>query len=348
LIEGGNGSGKTTILEALHYGCFLKSFRTNRAKDLVSFEQDNFFIQINFEEKQGDHNQIQIGVSFEENPKKQLVRFNKNVIKSYRDLIDRYRVVSLAESDLQLVQGAPEYRRYFLNQLLALFEPDFLSQLRKYRQILEHRNQVLMQAGGNGQSFHAELEVWSKQLWEQSILIQSKRAYYLAMLESEINSLLATQFSSLDLTIAFIYQPKCNITAKSFASFWKDYQVKKLTDELLWRRSLFGAHLDDFSIIFQEKKARYFASRGQQKLMLFLIKVAIVQQLESKGMHVSLLLDDFLTDFDNARLADCLTLLSKLSCQVFVTCPLKSLIIKHHQFGKKPTKSKDIQIISLP
>lgn len=344
LIEGGNGSGKTTVLEALHYGCFLKSFRTGKAKELVSFDQDHFFIQVNFEENQGDHNQVQIGVSFENGPKKQLVKFNKKTIKSYRDLISHYRIVSLAETDLQLVQGAPEHRRYFLNQLLVLFEPDQLAVLKKYRQILEHRNQMLIR-GETGE----HLQIWTQQLWEQSIHLQKKRTFYLHELEQKINVLLSSHFPSLNLTIEFRYHPKAITDKTPFDSFWEKYKTKKIDDELRWRRSLFGAHLDDFSIIFQEKKARHFASRGQQKLVLFLIKIALAQQLEAKGMQICLLLDDFLTDFDDERLADCLSLLTKLSCQVFVTCPLKSLILNHHpQTPKKLAKSGQIQVITLP
>ena len=124
------------------------------------------------------------------------------------------------------------------------------------------------------------------------------------------------------------------------------------------RRSLFGAHLDDFSIDFYAKegeegakegnrsqknfKARRFASRGQQKLVIFLLKIALAQQLEKEQMQVTLLLDDFLTDFDHKRLSECLMLLSSLSCQVFITCPLRSLITQHY------TDDKNLmQIISL-
>ena len=145
VIEGNNGSGKTTILEALHYTCFFKSFRSNRAKDLIAFDHKHFFSQVNFEESSGALNQIQVGLSHEDGEtQKRLVRFNKKLIKSYRDIISHYRIISLVESDMQLVQGAPEERRYFLNQLLVLFDADFFVCLRKYKQILEHRNSILM------------------------------------------------------------------------------------------------------------------------------------------------------------------------------------------------------------
>ena len=347
LIEGANGSGKTSILEALHYGCFLKSFRTNQVKDLLAFDSTHFFLKVEFEEKAGDENQVQVGLSLVDSSPKRLVRFNKKVINSYRDLISRYRIISLTEDDLQLVQGAPEVRRYFLNQLAVLFNPDFINNLKKYKQIKEQRNTIISTIHENALTSSEELKIWSKQLWEESIVIQKERINHLKVLEDHINNILTKAFPSIDLEISFQYSVKNSIWKGTFEKFWNEYKGKKLTSEWRMRRGLFGAHLDDFIITFKEKnspksKARSFASRGQQKLVLFLIKIALAQKLEELGMQVALLLDDFLTDFDHQRLTDSLSLLSKLSCQVFITCPLKTLITEHY------TGSADLmQVISL-
>lgn len=347
LIQGANGSGKTTILEALHYGCFLKSFRTNNIRNIVAFQQKHFFLQVNFEEQEGDCNQVQVGVSFDESKPKKLVKFNQKVVKSYKELISRYRIISLAENDLQLVQGAPEVRRYFLNQIAVLFDPDSINNLRKYRQIQEQRNKIILHTQEHDASTNKELEIWSKQLWEAARILQKNRIKYLKELESAINKLLNKAFPSLSFTISFSYQIKEHIDrGEDFDAFWSKYKQKRLFDELRWKRGLFGAHLDDFSVLFHEKdlksKARHFASRGQQKLVLFLIKIALAQKLEAMNMRVALLLDDFLTDFDHERLSDCLSLLSTLSCQVFITCPLKSFIPDHYA-----NASESMQVITL-
>ena len=94
-------------------------------------------------------------------------------------------------------------------------------------------------------------------------------------------------------------------------------------------RSCFGAHLDDFAVVFQGKRARAYASRGQQKLTVFLIKIAQMMLLIEQGTGGVLLLDDFLTDFDEQRVKQCLKTLQSMPFQVFFTTPVGGTIFEH-------------------
>ncbi len=344
LLEGNNGSGKTTILEALHYSCFLRSFKTNRVKELISFDKDHFFLQINFEADDGTSNQVQVGLTVEDRVQKRLVKVNKKVVKKYKDLIGRYRVVSLSENDLSLVQGAPEHRRYFLDQYSILFSPEFASVLKNYRKILQHRNSFLTSINNtciNNSNNNRELEVWTRQLWRESEIIRKVRIDGLKKLAEKVNYLLDKYFGFLGITVSFKYLSKNNL-AKNFDDFWKNYNLSLIESEFRFQRSLFGIHLDDFIIDFMGKRARVFASRGQQKLVVFLIKSAVVGLLKDNGIESALLLDDFLTDFDYEKLSLSLKLLSEMSSQIFISCPLKSLIL-----DKCSIDINNIQVISL-
>ena len=94
-------------------------------------------------------------------------------------------------------------------------------------------------------------------------------------------------------------------------------------EEIRYGRSLFGAHLDDFVINFKDKKSRLFASRGQQKLIVSLLKIAQVTFLASRRGPSLFLLDDFMTDLDENRAQLFLPILDNLEGQVFFTSPLK-------------------------
>jgi len=116
LIEGLNGSGKTTIVEALYYLCYLRSFRTNLTQELISFDQDNFFIKANLVTASQNQETLQVGFS----QTKRLVKLNGKNVKSFKELISNYRAVILTANDLNLIQGGPEFRRNFIDQYIYL------------------------------------------------------------------------------------------------------------------------------------------------------------------------------------------------------------------------------------
>src|SRR5208282_265915 len=97
----------------------------------------------------------------------------------------------------------------------------------------------------------------SQKLWEEALPIKEARKTYLAELEIMVNELLGRYFKEqetdlTDLNVAFAYSSK-NSPGETFEEFWEQHEPKSLVTELKWGRSLFGAHLDDFSISFQNK-----------------------------------------------------------------------------------------------
>lgn len=341
IIEGDNGSGKTSILEALNYMCFLKSFRTNRIRDLVKIDENHFFLQVEVENITGNIDSLQVGLSFEKGKQKKLVKLNKKTINSYKELVGKYRAISLSEDDLELVKGSPEIRRSFIDQLMVLIKPENISLIKQYKQILEQRNKMILNAsirgisyGYNNNNYNKEFEVWTNQLWNKSKEIEKERKCLLKELENNINDLLSKYFCTSeackDISVKLEYTYKFKYQS-SFDSFFKEYKIGKVETEHRFQRSLFGTHLDDFLISFHNKKARHFASRGQQKLVIFLLKISIIKMFEAQGKDIALLLDDFLTDFDEKRLKMCLKLIEDLPCQTFITCPIKSIISDNFQ-----------------
>ena len=317
LIEGDNGSGKTTLLEAVHYLCYLRSFRTHRAQEIVQFKKPGFFVKAAFtaQDMHGLDEAHELQVGFE--AKKRLVKMNQKSVRSYKELMDHFRVVTLTEHDLTLIQGAPEVRRGFIDQVLVLQKPEFAKSLREYRKIVQQRNALLAQ-----QSVAKDLyDVWTEQLWHASRILQDERKEGLEQLEKQVNSLLRDAFDS-QFTIRFEYGAKRKSDQNSIEQFMVT-QSSLYHDEVRFRRSLFGAHLDDFSIIFQDKKSRAYASRGQQKLIVLLVKIAQLQQLAQKRGTAIFLLDDFMTDFDEKKVEILVPLLCTLGAQLIFTSPAR-------------------------
>jgi len=316
LIFGANGTGKTSLLEALYYGCYLRSFRTNTSRDLVALGKESFFVKLSVRDKKEDNSvehAIQIG--FADN--KRLVKIDNQTAVSYKDLLSYYRVVSLTEDDLKLIQDGPEERRDFLDTALLLYDVSFITKLREYRYILENRNALFQKDSIDKDSYF----VWTQKLWEYTSIIQQARKQFLAQLEIEVNKMVY-QHIDTNITISFTYQAKKNsdLTFDGFIN--KNISLDELLQhEMRFKRSLFGAHVDDFIISLEGKRSRAYASRGQQKMIVLLIKIAQIKQLTMKNSPIIFLLDDFMTDFDPQKSALLLPLLIELNCQLIFTSP---------------------------
>lgn len=328
LIHGKNGTGKTSLLEALYYGCYLRSFRTYLSRDLIALGKEAFFVKFLIKNGSSDNlvdHTIQIG--FAQN--KRLVKVDNKTTVSYKDLLLYYRVISLTEDDLKLIQDGPEQRRSFVDQALLLHDAAFLTKMREYRVILENRNALLQHPVIDDAAY----VVWTQKLWEYSAYIQALRKQFLVELQAKINEMLH-QYIDENVSLSFVYQAKKGSYA-TFDDFWSKNSMDLKRLETQFKRSLFGAHVDDFIIILEEKKSRAYASRGQQKMIVLLIKIAQIKQLVAKNGPIIFLLDDFMTDFDLERGRALLSALFELNCQLIFTSPrpdsaLESALIASH------------------
>lgn len=355
IIEGLNGSGKSSIVEALHYCCYLRSFRSGRTQDMARSDGDgSFFIKL--EGQRADDEFFALQVGFSEGTKR--VKVNDKVVHTYKDVMQHYRVVTIAEHDLALIQSGPEFRRSFINQYSLLIDPAHADLLRRHKNIVDQRTGLLVRGGSDN-----ELKIWSEQLWQAAREVTDARMKNLAAVEERVNALAEKILVKPGMTLSsrsdaaskqasswtpiqnsqqkFIhlaYKPKNRPSEQTFSEFWTQY-LPTIQKERHMRRNLFGAHLDDIVITMNGRSMRTFASRGQQKLVLLLLtlaQVSVLQELHPDA-GVLLVLDDFITDFDATILSKILGLIDTLSCGVVITCPLAKLV----------TLPEPIQVISL-
>jgi len=317
IIYGNNGSGKTSIIEAIHYLCYLTSFRSRLPSDIAEFESDNFFIKGTVLQPDTEIHEIQVGFS----KKKKVAKIGSKPISSYKELFPYYQVVTVTIDDLSLIQGSPVVRRNFIDQAIVLATPDFVEISKKYRKILHQRNALFLQ-----QFSYESYVIWTKQLWEQSKIIQKMRCKALKELNEKVSKLLVDFFDK-NHTLEIVYNYKHIQPDESFDDF---LERKKglVTYESIIKRSDFGCHLDDFTLHFSDKKLKTFGSRGQQKLFVLLIKIAQILDLQEHENYPIFALDDFVTDFDKKRLQSILNLLLTLKCQLIITSPIREKLLE--------------------
>jgi DNA replication and repair protein RecF len=234
-----------------------------------------------------------------------------------------YRIVTLTEDDLALIKEGPEARRLFIDQAAMLENPSFIALSKACRHTIDNRNALLKQGTINNESY----QLWTEQLWHKTGIIAHERIAHLAKLQEQLNYLINTYFKGA-FSIQLIYQPKY-----PHGSSFEDFMAtnRGLQDqERRMSRSLFGAHLDDFAIIFQDKKSKSFASRGQQKLIVLLLKIAHIRSLMITTGPAIFLLDDYMTDFDPSRSELLLNALIDLNCQLIFTSPVAGGPLEKH------------------
>lgn len=326
LIEGDNGIGKTSLLEALHYLCYLKSFRTRITSDLINSESDNFFIKIKTEDSQFIPAQIQAGFSKE----KRSIKFNQKSLASHKDLIDIFKVVSLTEDDINLIKGYPKDRRTFLDHFILINNPQYAHKLRLYNRVVDNKRAALTKNNID----LSVIDGWNKQIWKLSSVIRQERLNFLQILKASVADL-AEKYFGQKLIIKFKYILK-NEKDKNFENYedYKKENLEELEKEIKTQKLILGSHFDDFLIFINGKNARVFGSRGQQKIIVVLAKIAQLLKINSQESTTLFLLDDFMTDFDNEKIKKIIEILDTLNCQIIFTCPLEESFLKEELVKK--------------
>ncbi len=318
LIHGPNGSGKTSILEALHYACYLRSFKTHLPREMVKAKTDGFGIHVGIASQGFDTLHVSMSGM------KKTVKLNEKPVASYKELYDAYKVVTITEDDLEMIQGGPAVRRTFLDHMALLLNPEYALLGKKYRIILDNRNALLTHQKNDQESY----QLWTEQLLKYTRAIQAERKRMLELLREQFKGLMETLFlEEGSITVSYEYaRPYTDMEEIHSTSDLLIRYPSLMGHEMAQKRSLFGAHLDDFSIIFQGKASRAYASRGQQKLLVFVLKLASIKCLTSESPGVILLVDDFMTDFDDARAQSLMPLLTSLPSQLIVTSPGEAMV----------------------
>jgi DNA replication and repair protein RecF len=328
LITGNNGVGKTSIVEAIYYLSYFKSFRSHVISDLMYAGTDSFFLKGEFSiEKLAEQHSIQVGYS----AKRKSIKFDQKQVTSHKEILSLFQVVTLTEDDVDLIKGYPAGRRAFIDQAVLLAHPETLEIYREFKQVLQHRNALLERYYQGCDKL--EFEIWTQKLIDITVKIQTLRQNMMIQVETMVNQLIEQFFDG-------IYEVSLSYDSKVATLGDSEAVLRARIDQLIHqeralKRSMFGAHLDDLIFQIRGKKARVFASRGQQKLISLLCKLSLILTERPDRVRPLLLIDDFISDFDKMRLENLVNFLVSCQNQIIITAPffdsnLKELLDKAH------------------
>ena len=287
LISGANGSGKTSLLEAIYFALQGTSFRSSD-KEILRNDGSSWF-RIDLKDSKDSLRTIIFNDAVQKSKKQFLVDGNKKARLSSNL---RIPVVLFEPDDLQLLSGSPTRRRNFLDYFLSQIFPSFQLALARYNKALKQRNNLLKRDNVSKD----ELFPWNLMLAEYGAEIISKRQDFLELLNSRIEEVYF-EISGVKDEIKIDYLGEKVSKNEILAILSENIERDKILGY-----TTFGPHTQDIQFIFNKKPAQNVASRGENRslvLALKFIETDILADLTSKRPIV--LLDDVFSELDDDR-----------------------------------------------
>lgn len=287
LISGANGSGKTSLLEAIYFALQGTSFRSSD-KEILRNDGSSWF-RIDLKDSKDSLRTIIFNDAIQKSKKQFLVDGNK---KARLSANLRIPVVLFEPDDLQLLSGSPTRRRNFLDYFLSQIFPSFQLALTRYNKALKQRNNLLKRDNVSKD----ELFPWNLMLAEYGAEIISKRQDFLELLNSKIEEVYF-EISGVKDEIKIDYLGEKVSKNEILAILSENIERDKILGY-----TNFGPHKHDIQFIFNRKPAQNVASRGENRslvLALKFIETDILADLTSKRPIV--LLDDVFSELDDDR-----------------------------------------------
>lgn len=309
-IVGRNGSGKTNVLDAVHYLSMCRSYLNPVDRQNIQFNKQFFVIQGEWVKDETDYTLycgVKTGV-------KKVFKKNKKEYDKLADHIGQFPVVMISPYDADLISEGSEVRRKWIDGIISQFDRTYLDNLQRYNKVLEQRNALLKQQYENGFFDRESIEIWDVQLVRYGTEIYERRLEFIEAF-IPLFQRYYTLISGGVEEVSMEYQSA--LREGSFESLLRD----ALPKDSRVQYTTVGIHKDDMLFKIGGHPIKRFGSQGQQKSYLIAMRLAQFDWLKQHlGIVPVLLLDDIFDKLDNERVAHLMSLVSQHTFgQVLVT-----------------------------
>lgn len=322
LLFGRNAQGKTNAIEGIYLFARGKSFRKAKEGDLIRFGCEGFRTEIVFETGMGEESLSYAVFGGERRRMK-----NGYKIDRVTEMIGSFRAVLFTPDHLGLVKDGPEERRAFLDVAICQCKPYYLAAYTNYKHALEQRNCLLRMLGKGMAVDIEELYAWSRSLAEYAAPIYLERRDYVKRLQKHAR-ITMKEISEDKEELSLVYKSDIDYEGEDLEKIKEAYYnlfVSDVQREISNMGTLFGIGRDDMEILINGRRARAFASQGQQRSVVLALKLAEGEVcLELSGEYPVFLFDDVLSELDEKRRAYLLS--QKKDRQIIITsCEQKEI-----------------------
>jgi DNA replication and repair protein RecF len=281
VISGPNGTGKTSVLEAMVYLGTQRSFRGAPREAMVRTGADRAIIRA---ELQGEASPtlVEAEILLAGRSRTQV---NRKTANGRKDLAVAAPSTIFSPEDLALVSGGPSVRRELLDDALGLVDAEGARAADEVDRVLRQRAALLRQAGGRvSADVTSTLDVWDHRERLVSALDEFVGPAY-GRLAGEPDKLVVTQQY-----------------VRSWSGELLDALVEHRNDDLRRGVNTVGPHRDDLVLTLDGREARTHASQGEQRCLALALRIGVHQLVVARtALTPILLLDDVFSELDPAR-----------------------------------------------
>jgi DNA replication and repair protein RecF len=303
-VVGGNGAGKTSILEAIYLAGRGRTFRHAEAGPMIREGADRTRVLVEIGDEVNDRASF-LGV---ERARRSLIcRLNGRDVQKRSWLAEALPLQWIGSQPQLLLSMGPEVRRRFLDMGLFHVEPAYLALLGECHRALKQRNAAVR--GGDPD----QVRLWNAPFADAAERLTAHRRSFSRELLKRTRALLQSWRSTF--SIDFLFRPgwgkEDSLLVQLESRMPLDFRMGHTT---------VGPQRADLQIaITQGGLAEKRLSRGQQKLLVFAIHVGLNSLIEERKGHAPvLLIDDVASELDRLNRATLLTALAERAGQAFV------------------------------
>ena len=305
---GRNGSGKTSVLEAIHLLGMARSFRGSSPKSLITHGEVGctVFGVVALPSSSG----LAVGVVRNRTGEVQ-IKLGGKVVRKVSELVEQLPLQVITADSFDLLTGSPGARRQYLDWGVFHVEHRFFSQWQRFQRCIKQRNKLLRR----GKISNQELAVWTRDLAVSGKEINDYRSAYFGLLVPRFKAIMARLAPSLE-----------NLELR-YRQGWDKQQSydealeNSISSDLEQGYTHVGPQRADIRVKCDGHLAADTLSRGQQKLVVCGLKLAQGQLMSEMGRgKCTYLIDDLPSELDQQHSKLVCALLASMGAQVFITC----------------------------
>ncbi len=311
-IYGNNGSGKTSLLEAISILSLGRSFRTSRISEVISYGEDSVLCSSIVESQEYGNKHIGI----EKSSSSTKIRVNKQNIQSQAELSKILPVSIIHPLSHELITGGSSKRRRFIDWIAFYQFPEFHTLWKRYQMLLKQRNAALKSSKLSYALEHLTYELASLQAPIHQIRLEALDKFK-STIATYIPETLLKHTAALSLKTGL--PSGINLDTESIVCYYnsKHEYEKKIG------RTIAGVHSADLQILLNSKPAASSASRGQSKIISLLFHIA---QNLTITQHGIIAIDDLSAEIDNENYKQLIEFIPSLQRQIFISATEQPLL----------------------